>query len=47
MPLYKRAQTKVRVGNGMSVRFSIKVKEHQRLVLSPFLFATVMDASCE
>ena len=41
------AQTKVKVGNGMSDGFSVEVGVHQGSVLSPILFAIVMDAICE
>ena len=43
MSLYKGAETKVRVGSGLSEEFSVKVSEHQESVLSPLLFAIVMD----
>ena len=41
------AQTKVKVGNGMWDGFSVEVGVHQGSVLSPFLFAIVMNAICE
>ena len=45
MRLHARAQTKVKVGNGISDRLSDEVGVHQESVLSPF--AIVMDALCE
>ena len=47
MRLYEGAKTKVKVGNGMSDGFSVEVGVHQGSVLSPFLFAIVMDVLCE
>ena len=38
MSLYEGAETKVRVGSGLSEEFSVKVGVHQRSVLSPLLF---------
>ena len=46
MQLYEGAKTKVKVGKGMSEAFSVKVGVHQGSVLSPFLFAIVMDVVC-
>ena len=46
MQLYEGAKTRVRVGNGLSDAFSVGVGVHQGSVLSPFLFAIVMDAVC-
>ena len=46
MQLYEGAKTKVKVGKGMSDAFSVKVGVHQGSVLSPFLFAIVMDVVC-
>ena len=43
MSLYKGAETKVRAGSGLSEEFSVKVSEHQESVLSPLLFAMVID----
>ena len=47
MRLYEGAMTKVKVGGGMSDGFSVEVGVHQGSVLSPFLFAIVMDVLCE
>ena len=41
--LYEGAETKVRVGSGLSEEFSVKVGVHQGFVLSPLLFAMVID----
>jgi hypothetical protein len=46
MRLYEGAKTKVKVGKGMSEAFNVKVGVHQGSVLSPFLFAIVMDVVC-
>ena len=46
MSLYEGARTKVKVGAGMSEAFDVNVGVHQGSVLSPFLFAIVMDAVC-
>ena len=46
MRLYVGARTKVKVGVGMSEAFDVKVGVHQGSVLSPLLFAIVMDAVC-
>ena len=43
MSLYEGAETKVRVGSGLSEEFSVKVGVHQGSVLSPLLFAMVID----
>ena len=43
MSLYRGAKTKVRVGSGLSEEFSLKVSVHQGSVLSPLLFAMVID----
>ena len=43
MSLYEEAETKVRVGSGLSEEFSVKVGEHQESVLLPLLFAIVID----
>ena len=47
MSLYEGAETKVRVGSGLSGEFSVKVGVHQESVLSPLLFATVIDEVTE
>ena len=47
MSLYERAETKVRVGSGLSQEFSVKVGVHQGSVLSPLLFAMVIDEVTE
>jgi len=41
--LYEGATTKVRVGSDFSEKFPFKVGVHQRSILSPLLFAIVMD----
>ena len=43
MALYTEAYTVVRTDAGLSERFEVKVDLHQGSVLSPLLFATVMD----
>ena len=47
MSLYEGAETKVRVVSGLSEDFSVKVGAHQRSVLSPLLFAMVIDEVTE
>ena len=42
MSLYEGAETKVRVGSGLSEEFSVKVGVHHGSVLSPLLFAFAM-----
>ena len=39
--LHEEAEIKVRVGSGLSKKFSVKVGVHQGSVLSPLLFATM------
>ena len=42
------AQSRVRVGEGFSQEFEVKVRVHQGFVLSPLLFIIVPEAlSCE
>jgi len=43
MSLYERAKTKIRVGSGLCEEFFVKVVYIKALVLSPFLFAMVVD----
>ena len=43
MSLYEGAKTRVRVDSELSEEFEVKVELHQRSVLSPFLFAVVVD----
>ena len=47
MSLYEGAETKVRVGSGLSEEFSVQVGVHQRSVLSLLLFAMVIDEVTE
>ena len=47
MSLYEGAKTMVRVGSELSEDFVIKVGMHQGSVLSPFLFAVVIDVVSE
>ena len=47
MSLYERAETKVRVGSGLSKEFSVKVGVHQGSVLSRLLFAMMIDEETE
>ena len=47
MSLYEGAGTKVRVTSGLSEEFSVKVGVHQGFVLSPLLFAIVIDEVME
>ena len=43
--MYKRAKTRVKVGDGHSEEFDVGV--HQGSVLSPFLFSIVLDVLSE
>ena len=47
MSLYEGAETKVSVGSGLSEEFSVKVGVHQGSMLSPLLFAMVIDEVTE
>ena len=47
MALYEDARTKVMCGSGFSESFSVGVGVHQGSVLSPLLFATVIDVLSE
>ena len=47
MSLYEQAKTKVRVYPELSEEFEVKVGIHQGSVLSPFLFAVVVDVLSE
>ena len=47
MSLYDGAKTRVRVGSAYSMAFKIKVGVHQGSVLSPLLFAIVVDVITE
>ena len=47
MSLYDGAKTRVRVGSAYSEEFKVKVGVHQGSVLSPLLFAIVVDIGAE
>ena len=47
MSLHDGAKTKVRVGSAYSEEFKVKVSVHQKSVLSPLLFAIVVDVITE
>ena len=47
MSLYDGAKTRVRVGSAYSEEFKVKVGAHQGSVLSPLLFAIVVDVITE
>ena len=47
MSLYDGAKTRVRVGSAYSEQFKVKVGVHQGSVLSPLLFATVVNVTTE
>ena len=47
MSLYEGAKTRVRVGLELSEEFEVKVGVHQRSVLSPLVFAIVVDVVTE
>ena len=44
MSLYEGSRTKVRVGSGLSEEFGVRVGVHQVSVISPLIFAIVVDA---
>ena len=44
MSLYEGSKTKVRVGSGTSEEFWVRAGMHQGSVLSPLIFAIVVDA---
>ena len=47
MSLYEGSRTKVRVGSGTSDEFGVRVGVHQESVLSPLIFAIVVDVVVE
>ena len=47
MSLYEGAKTRVRVNSEFLEEFEVKVEIHQGSVLSPFLFALVVDIVTE
>ena len=47
MSQYVGTKTRVRVGSELSGEFEVKEGMHQGSVLSPFLFAVVVDVVCE
>ena len=47
MILYKAAKTRVRVDSELSEDFEVKTGLHEGSVLSPFLFALVVDVGTE
>ena len=47
MSLYEGSRTKVRVGSGTSEEFMVRVGVHQGYVLSPLIFAIVVDVATE
>ena len=47
MSLYESSRTKVRVGSGTSEEFGLRVGVHQGSVLSPLIFAIVVDVVTE
>ena len=47
MSLYEGARTRVRVGSELSEEFEVKVGVHQGSVLSPLVFAIVVDVVTE
>ena len=47
MSLYESAKTKVRVGLELSKEFEVKVGVHQGFMLSPLVFAIMVDVAME
>ena len=47
MSLYEGSRKKVRVGSGLSEEFVVRVGVHQGSVISPLIFAIVVDAVTE
>ena len=47
MSLYDGAKTRVKMGSAYSEEFEVKVSVHQGSVLSPLLFAIVVDVITE
>ena len=47
MSLYEGSRTKIRVGSGTSDEFGVRVGTHQWSVLSPLMFAVVVDVVTE
>ena len=47
MSLYEGSRTKVRVGLGLLEKFGVRVIVHQGSVISPLIFAIVIDAVTE
>ena len=47
MSLYEGSRTKVTVGSGTSDEFEVRVGVHQGSVLSPLIFAIVVDVATE
>ena len=47
MSLYEGSRTKVRVGSGTSDEFGVRIGVHQESVLSPLIFAIVVDVVTE
>ena len=47
MSIYEGSRSKVRVGSGTSDEFGVRVGVHQGSVLSPLIFAIVVDVVTE